>query len=99
MKGYSRLGAALLALGDASEAREAFQKAVALEPNDEILQAQLSKAMAMEEKERASGQHKFKRKRDEGKGKRGGAVVVPITEGFGAKKKQLLSFDDDDEEK
>ncbi|KAG7672151.1 hypothetical protein Ndes2526B_g06867 [Nannochloris sp. 'desiccata'] len=103
VKGWARLGAALLAQEDGAEARETLQKAVALEPNDTTLQTQLSKAMALEAKEVASGQHKFKRRKDDVKnnqGKKGGAAaagVVPVAESLGgAKQKQLLSFDDDD---
>ena len=99
VKGWARLGAALLAQGDGGEAREAFQKALALEPSDVTLQTQLSKAMAMEAKEVASGQHKFKRKKEDIKDKKGGAGVVSVAESLrGTKKKQLLSFDDEENE-
>lgn len=95
VKGWARLGTALLAQDDATEAREALQKALALEPHDTALQTQLSKAMALEAKELASGQHKFKRKREESDA--GKKATVPIGERLAAKKKQLLSFGDDEE--
>jgi len=104
VKGWARLGAALLAQEDGSDAREALEKAVALEPNDTTLQIQLSKAIALEAKQVASGQHKFKRRKGEIKSKQGKegaatAAAVHVTDSLGgAKKKQLLSFDDDDEE-
>jgi tetratricopeptide (TPR) repeat protein len=101
VKGWARLGAALLLQEDGGEAREALQKAVALEPNDTTLQTQLSKAMALEAKQVASGQHKFKRRKEvdlkNNQDKPGGSSVVPIAASLGgAKKKQLLSVDEDE---
>ena len=110
VKGWARLGAALLAQEDGCEAREALERAVALEPNNTTIQTQLSKAMALEAKEVASGQHKFKRRKEEAihnQGKKEGAahtresavVAGHVAESLGgAKKKQLLSFEDDEEE-
>jgi tetratricopeptide (TPR) repeat protein len=99
VKGWARLGAALLAQEDGGEAREALQKAVELEPNDVTLQPQLSKAMALEGKQVASGQHKFKRRKEDDRKGAATAAAVPVAESLGgAKKKQLLSFNDDDDE-
>lgn len=61
-KGYARLGAAHFALQDFSEAKEAYQRASELEPDDAHLLDALQKADTMERKEAEQHRHKFKRK-------------------------------------
>lgn len=101
VKGYARLGAALLGMGHGGEAREALETALRLEPENETIQVQLSRAAALEAKEEAEGQkHRFKRKplhhEDEAEprdSKR--RPVIPIENKLKSKKTQLLSFDDE----
>lgn len=102
VKGYARLGAALLGIGDGGGAREALEKALRLEPENEGIQVQLSRAAALEGREDAEGQHRFKRKplhhdsklQPSGTKKR---QVIPIASNLQSRKSQLLSFDDEKE--
>lgn len=87
-KGHSRLAAAHFALQDYSEAKEAYQRASELEPDDTHLLEALQKADIMERKEAEQHKHKFKRK-----------DILPSSKDKPSSKKQKaqpkLSFDDD----
>lgn len=97
VKGYTRLGMALLAMNDV-EAKEVFEEAIKLEPNDEILRSSLATAMQLEEKLKATGQHVFIRKRveEDGSGRNKGDGIK-VGKDLHTKKKQLLSFDGEED--
>ncbi len=84
------------------QAREAYEVAAKLEPDDQHIQNALQKARNFEARQEAEHRHKFKRKHDSGVG--GGQQQQREQQGKndgGRKdrsKKKLLSFDDDEGE-
>ena len=75
--------------------------AAKLEPDDQHILAQLSKARSFEAREEAEGRHKFKRKHDAAAGGGGGNKEPPQKKAAGGgkqQKKTLLSFEQDEGE-
>ncbi len=80
-----------------SQAREAYEKALALEPQNDSLQQGLQKADVQLRKQEAEGKHTFKKRDLLGKPVASGTAKRPRTDATqGRKQKGLLSFDDDD---
>ena len=82
------------------QAREAYEVAAKLEPDDQHVQNALQKARNFEARQEADHKHKFKRKHDAGSG--GGSQQQQQQRGKDGggtdkKRKALLSFDDDTE--
>lgn len=85
------------------QAREAYERACKLEPNDAQLQVSLQRAAAREAKQIAEHKHTFKRKLEEeeaGGGGGGGRErgAVPVRPSAAKKERTLLSFGGDEEE-
>ena len=86
------------------QAREAYEQACKLEPNDAQLQLALQRAAAREGKQVAEGKHTFKRKLDAGGGSGGGGGgqqekrPQTVRPSAAKKEKTLLSFGGDEEE-
>jgi hypothetical protein len=86
------------------QAREAYEQACKLEPNDSQLQLALQRAAAREGKQVAEGKHTFKRKLDAGGGSGGGGGgqqekrPQTVRPSAAKKEKTLLSFGGDEEE-
>jgi hypothetical protein len=78
------------------QAREAYQAACRLEPNEVQLQVSLQRATAREEKEAAEGKHKFKRKLEAGGEQQQGKRPETVRRSAAKKEKTLLSFADDE---
>lgn len=100
VKGYSRLGAALFGAELYAEAREAYEQALELEPEDKALQAALQKARMFEARQISEGSHRFKRKLGGGGGGGGGPALKRPTPALaakaGVKNTSLLSFDEEE---
>lgn len=105
VKGHVRLGTALLALEDV-EAKEALEVAVKLEPRDDSIRVLLDKAIALYERQAATGQHKFKKaavKRERESGGVGASQGLPGKRTALGKepvqvKKPILSFDEEEDD-
>ncbi|KAK9830514.1 hypothetical protein WJX72_012158 [[Myrmecia] bisecta] len=98
VKGWARLGAAHMGLEDFSEAREAYDKALDIEPDDQALQQAQHRADTAERRAAAERKHKFKQKHGDEPAKPAAtkkAKVVSIA-AAGVKNKGLLSFQDDE---
>ena len=108
-KGHVRVGAAAMGLGRFTDAREAYERALALDPENEQMQSSLEQAKTKEEEALRSGKFTFqsvKRKNKEG-GDGGGAgdaaadaVVGKVKKRIkhaGVRNEKLLSFADEDE--
>eukprot|EP00798_Chlamydomonas_sp_ICE-L_P016715 gene16714-22984_t len=67
-KAFSRLGAAYLGLKLYSEAREAYEKGVRIEPDDQVMQKSMEKAEALELQQSLGNKHTFKKMRAGGGG-------------------------------
>ena len=87
------------------QAREAYEQACKLEPNDAQLQLALQRSAAREGKQVAEGKHTFKRKLDAGGGSGGGGGggaqekrPQTVRPSAAKKEKTLLSFGGDEEE-
>lgn len=81
------------------QAREAYERAVKLEPSDTQLQVSLQKALARESKQIAENKHIFKRRLDDGGGGGGGEQAKrpqTVRPSAAKKEKTLLSFADED---
>lgn len=101
-KAQSRLGQAFMGLNLFSEAREAFERAAKIEPDNTSIQKSLQQAMMREMQEVQANKHTFKSKtivggqstRSTGEAKAG---ISKVTEPLRNSKKKLLSFDQEDE--
>ncbi|KAK9828338.1 hypothetical protein WJX74_009774 [Apatococcus lobatus] len=93
VKGYSRLAAAHFGNEDFSEAREAYEKALELEPDDQQLQDMRHKADVQERRQAEERRHKFKSKAPNTAKRRKGPHVKPGSGSAGP-----VSFDDEEED-
>ena len=96
VKGHIRVGAANMGLKRYTDARESYERALALDEDNEQIKSSLKEAKAAEEASIKSGNIVFqggKRKRDDGSK----ASAVPA--GKQVKNKKLLSFDEEDDER
>jgi len=96
VKGHVRVGAASMGLGRFTDAREAYEKALALDKENEQIQASLKEATTAEESSLRSGNFKFQ---SNSKGKRpaaDGGSAVPKSKKV--RDTKLLSFNDDDDD-
>ena len=93
MKGHVRVGSACMGLKRYTDARESYEKALALEEDNNQIKTSLKEAAAAEEAPIRQGNFVFqsKRKRTEGGGS---SSAVPKAKYL--KDTKLLSFDDDE---
>ncbi|KXZ48330.1 hypothetical protein GPECTOR_28g736 [Gonium pectorale] len=104
-KGWARLGAACMGLKLYGDAREAYEKALRIEPDDMALRRVCEKAESMELQQARQGKHTFKKMRVGGAGGGaaggGGAADGGAAASGPAPKpavdKRVLSFADEDE--
>jgi len=101
VKGHARLAAALYGLEQYGEAKEAYERALKLEPNDQALQRGYEKALAMELKHVREKKHIFKKARGLQGSKVGADFKGSKSEGQQKKEKNknakfALSFSDEE---
>lgn len=90
VKGYSRLGAAHHGLKQYSEAKDAYQRAVRLDPDNHMLQTTLDRAIGLELQQVKDRKHTFKKVKVDA-----GVKKSKAGDQGGRKKPALLSFEDE----
>eukprot|EP01023_Acetabularia_acetabulum_P059976 TRINITY_DN7208_c1_g1_i1.p1 TRINITY_DN7208_c1_g1~~TRINITY_DN7208_c1_g1_i1.p1 ORF type:complete len:335 (+),score=74.98 TRINITY_DN7208_c1_g1_i1:75-1007(+) len=94
-KGYSRMAAAYMALNQPSHAREAYECASKLDPDDHNIQNGLQQADALERKQSRDRKHTFVRQEHKSKSQ---PDHTPFRSQQHKKNQNILSFADEDED-